>query len=230
MKKLTILITVLLLVACAPTATLKPVSQEVAGDKYVQLQRIQAKILPLIDKENSREYRVVIADSPQVNAFSQCSDYRIVVVLMGALDTFSYDEMHFIMAHEYSHIALKHCQSTMAVSTTISLLRFIPFGGLANLIVNPLVTKAYSRANEYEADKNAVNVLIAIGMDPRLAIDALEKLKTIALTKEMSQADRTGLLDTHPNLTARIEAIRKQITNIKPVEVPVSLQEKEDLN
>ncbi len=52
---------------------------------------------------------------------------------------------------------------------------------------------------------------------------ALEKLRAIAKANDISEEeDRTGLLDTHPNLTARIEAVKKQIEkefqNKKPLE------------
>ncbi len=52
---------------------------------------------------------------------------------------------------------------------------------------------------------------------------ALAKLRAIAKANDISEEeDRTGLLDTHPNLTARIEAVKKQIEkefqNKKPLE------------
>ncbi|OGW19323.1 MAG: hypothetical protein A2077_01255 [Nitrospirae bacterium GWC2_46_6] len=179
--------------------------------------------MPVIDKENFKDYKAVIADSPDVNAFAQCED-KLVIVFAGAFDEFTTDEMHFIMAHEFSHISLEHCQSATGVSVTLNILRFIPkIGGLANLIVNPLVTRAYMRENEYEADEKAVTALISIGMNPQAAVTALEKLRAIAKANDISEEeDRTGLLDTHPNLTARIEAVKKQIEkefqNKKPSE------------
>ncbi|MCL4455849.1 MAG: M48 family metalloprotease [Nitrospirae bacterium] len=68
------------------------------------------------------------------------------------------------------------------------------------------------RENEYEADEKAVSALISIGMNPQAAVTALEKLRALAKANDISEEeDRTGLLDTHPNLTARIEAVKKQI-------------------
>lgn len=211
MRKLLILVLIILVTGCAQRQTVKYVPYAGAEDLYHPLLSISAKILPVIDKENMKQYRIAVIDSPEIYAFTQCDDNKIVIVSTGTLRLFTYNEMHFIMAHEYSHIVFKHCTSRKAVSLTTNLLNVIPnFGGLLNLILNPIITNAYSREQEYEADAKAAEVLLQIGISKQIAIDSLEKLRTIAAQKDISDADRTGLFDTHPNLTARIEAIRKQ--------------------
>jgi tetratricopeptide (TPR) repeat protein len=44
---------------------------------------------------------------------------------------------------------------------------------------------------------------------PDVYIGALAKMRTIAISKGFTDGDRTGILDTHPNLNQRIEKINR---------------------
>ncbi len=215
MKRLAIFLAGFLMIGCAgpqKTTLLQP-AQDPAS--YQRLIDIGGKVIPAIDVENREKYRIAIVDSEEVNAWTTGGRNFAIFFTRGALERFSDEEITFIYAHEVSHVKLGHVEKKMAASVaTTAVLNvagiFIPGAGLLNLVANPIVTSAFSRPQEMEADKLAVaSIQKCCQISKEAAIGAHEKLLEMAKGKGYKEEDRLGILDTHPSLEERIRRIRE---------------------
>src|SRR5262249_54844219 len=116
-----------------------------------------------------------------------------------------------MVAHEVAHEVLDHVgtRRRMSVGMTggfsIAGL-FIPGTGLLDMMLNPLVVRAFSRQQEIEADRRAVESLRARGDPPprRSLATATRAMEAAPVT---SQDGRGGSLDPRPTLQARLDAL-----------------------
>jgi len=186
---------------------------------YARIENIAGQLIPDMDPSHYKEYRMMIAEEPSVNAFAS-PDYEIIVN-RGTLDTFGDKEIWCILAHETAHIKYSHLKKQNALSGVMSLGflvvgQFVPGVGWLNMVANPAVTNAYSREQETQADLAAVEAIKHFGFTKEDYIDFLEKLSEISLRE--GYKDSFGIFSSHPTFRARIEAVRN----------PSSFQERED--
>jgi len=116
-----------------------------------------------------------------------------------------------MVAHEVAHEVLDHVgtRRRMSVGMTggfsIAGL-FVPGTGLLDMMLNPLVVRAFSRQQEIDADRRAVEILRSMGdPTPRRSLAAAIRAMDDAPVK--SQDGRGGSLDTRPTLQARLDAL-----------------------
>lgn len=165
--------------------------------------------------DDPANYSFALVASPQVQAWS-AEDATFYVT--EGLARMPVEVVEPLIAHEVAHEVLGHLGRKRALSLSItagfSLLGiFIPGASLGDLVVNPLVTRAYSREHELEADARAVEILQAMGYKaPRralwLALQAADARN--GKTKEQG-----GVLATHPRMAERLAALQ-------PIEPPAS--------
>lgn len=141
------------------------------------------------------------------------SQQGVLVVTTGLLSMCDDNELSLILLHENAHIKYDHAAKNALLSDVTSAAfsiggLFFPGVGYGNLLVNPLVTSGYSRAQELEADRDVVNQCYLMGLNPDHYVSVLEKMKQYAALKDRT-SDATGLFDTHPNLQYRIDAINR---------------------
>lgn len=125
-----------------------------------------------------------------------------------------------IVAHEVAHEVLKHSGTRRSVSLSVSA-GFTAIGvafpgvGLLDLIVNPLIVRAFSRAQELAADARAVEILKAMEYPaPRRALAAALS----AVDRANGSPKEDPLTATHPSLARRLAALG-------PLEPPGALAE-----
>jgi Zn-dependent protease with chaperone function len=113
-----------------------------------------------------------------------------------------------LVAHEVAHEILGHAgrRAAVALGTTAGLTVMgviVPGLSLADLVINPLIVRAFSRDQEIAADLRAVDVLGAMGHDcPRRTLaDALRAAAAIN-----GQAPG-GFFATEPTLEERLAAL-----------------------
>jgi Zn-dependent protease with chaperone function len=116
-----------------------------------------------------------------------------------------------IIAHEVAHEVLDHVgtRRRMSVGMTggFSVAGFfVPGTGMLDLLLNPLVTRAFSRKQELEADQRAVEILRSMG-DPTPRRTLAGALRAVDAAPVKSQEGRGGALDTRPTLQARLDAL-----------------------
>ncbi len=118
-----------------------------------------------------------------------------------------------IVAQKVAHEILGHAGQrrtlTLSLTAGFAVLGLIAPGlGLADLIVNPLIVRAFSREQEMEADQRAIEILRDMGhVAPRRSLAAA--LRTVATTKPVSSGPlwERGLLAPEPDLDDRLAAL-----------------------
>lgn len=116
-----------------------------------------------------------------------------------------------MIAHEVAHEVLDHVgtRRRMAVGMTGGFGAagfFVPGTGLLDFMVNPLVVRAFSRKQELEADRRAVEILRDMG-DPTPRRSLADALRAVDAAPVRSQDGGGGALDTRPTLQVRLSAL-----------------------
>ena len=174
--------------------------------------------------ETFRGYHLLILDSDEINAFA--APGGLVLVSRGLLRcATSEDTVAAILAHETSHVVLKHGLNAIKQARKTAAYRNLVMTGVAVAgspelnqltdifkdsiadITNTLVNSGYSRDLEFQADRMALEIMRNAGYDPR----AFE-----AMLKVMETKIKPGGLDfakTHPDPKDRIAEVEKDLAN-----------------
>src|SRR5262249_56893198 len=83
---------------------------------------------------------------------------------------------------------------------------FVLATGLLDMMLNPIVVRAFSRKQEIEADRRAVEILRSMG-DPAPRRSLAAAIRAVEDAPVKSQDGRGGSLDTRPTLQARLDAL-----------------------
>ncbi|MGO9409194.1 MAG: M48 family metalloprotease [Spirochaetia bacterium] len=182
-------------------------------------------------------YHVLIMDSDEINAFS--APGGLILVSRGLLRCAqNEDEVAAILAHETSHVVLKHGLNAIAEARKTEAWKNLGVAaantaGGSNVqqltdifkdsigdIVHTLVDKGYSRDQEFDADKMALSIMRNAGYDPR----AFE-----GMLKVMETRLKPGGLDfakTHPDPKDRIAKVDQTLAgpDWKAVSTPSQAQ------
>ena len=206
MKKLIFISAILILTSCAHEQV-KP---------YVIPQHVKERIADILSnyanasrclniRKDGETFGLGLDPSKKPNAWVNDEDD---VIITEGLFQFDNDTITFVLAHELSHIKLKHVRNKQAVSiaTTGAFIiagALIPGVGLLNYAVNPAVTNNYSKVQEYEADKLASETLVSCFNI------SLERQIEILQSMQASTKDGGGFWDQHPSWENRIKNIKK---------------------
>lgn len=146
-----------------------------------------------------------------LNAFSTFILRRQYIVLLTDLFEVAYLEHHdlesikFIIAHEMSHIRLRH--ATFSYQMSILFANYIP-----------ILSSALSRAREYSCDRVAQHLVGVSGVEPMLALVVGKHLyKKVDVEDYVKHCRETrgffvfllNMLSTHPIMPKRIQALLK---------------------
>jgi len=161
-----------------------------------------------------------ISDPNFVNAFALPGGH---VVIGGGLIALmdSEDELADILGHEVEHIDHYHCIERAQTEAT---LRKLPLGGLVGLPVE-VFEAGYSKAQEFEADREGTRLAVKAGYSPFGAVRMFQRFdhlyphqQTRAQTpqEELSQValeTLEGYFRSHPLPSERIAQIQKMISD-----------------
>lgn len=169
-------------------------------------------------------YHVKMLDSDEVNAFATSGGH--IFVTRGMLKCVdSEDALAAVLAHEISHIQLKHSLSAIKTSrwvtvgtTTLTAAASLDdeyskdMNEIVTNIINSMVNNGYSQSQEFEADDKALYLMADAGYNPAAMDSLLEKMN------ELQGGRKTGFYKTHPSPEKRIKNVNK---TIKDVPAPV---------
>ena len=165
-------------------------------------------------------YHVKILDSDEINAFATSGGH--IFVTKGLVKCCkSEDELAAVIAHELSHIHLKHSlvaikasrwtqagiSAASAMASTITENYSTIMEDMVGDIVKDLTNTGFSQAQEFQADSNALKLLESAGYDKNALISMLEELEK----SEKSSENESGMFKTHPSPKLRIENVKKTI-------------------
>lgn len=172
-----------------------------------------------------KDYCVAILDSYEINAISTSSG--MILISLGLLEsTESEDEIAAVLAHELAHIQLEHSigviKSSRAKDVITSSAKladdavgkysklsstekelFHTFANANNLLVDTITTKGYPKDQEYKADAEALNLLLAAGYDPNAMGSMLSKLDASYAAHD----GQDGWTKTHPKPADRLKKV-----------------------
>lgn len=153
-----------------------------------------------------KEIRLGVLEDQNINAANAGGGEFYVTT--GLLQKANDEQLRGILAHEIAHDDLGHVAKAQVLGTglnlgVILLEQIIPGSSAITPIAGTLVARAYSRSEELEADKHAVEILQRAGYSKNVMIDAL------VWVMQSSPADGGGFLSTHPATQDRIASLRQ---------------------
>jgi predicted Zn-dependent protease len=182
-------------------------------------QRYVAGLLaPLVGALGATPFRfeLMVVDTPEVNAFALPGGF--IVVNSGLLaEARTGEEVAAVLAHELSHVTLRHSTKRIAgglgVSAALALvLGFVDLGAPAYTL-SYLASLGYERDQEREADEQGQALLERAGISPLGMATFFERLSSSLSPPE--------LLSTHPDPGHRAERARAAAAGFQPrVELP----------
>ena len=220
----------------APSAALNPERKrliEAFGGEYsapttqAYLNAILLKLAPT-SNGSAQSYRIVLLNSPVVNAFALPSGDIFVTrgLLALAEDT---SEIAAVMAHEIAHVTARHAAQRAEFEKTAALFSRVN----AQVLEHPqaddevqarskLSIASFSRQQEFEADQMGIKNLGEAGYDPYGAARFLAVLgEWSALKASISgagSADRPDMAATHPSTPERVAQAEAEARRIGPPE------------
>ncbi|MGE0424595.1 MAG: M48 family metalloprotease [Reyranellaceae bacterium] len=168
-----------------------------------------------------REWSVSILDVPDVNAFA-LPDGRVFVTrgLLVLLDNEA--QLAAVLGHEMGHVTARHAEARRAlrkrnIDAAVSVARTTGDPRLARDVVQlgVLDERAFSRDQEFEADRIGIATMGRAGYDVDAAIAALTRLREHDLmearlaSRSPEQVDAaSSMMSTHPRTIDRVQKAR----------------------
>lgn len=189
--------------------------------KIDRLWRIGKRVAQVSDRQDF-QYNFYLVDKDELNAFNTPGGN--VYMYTGLFDRLKTDDqIAAVLAHEIGHAAAKHTVKKFQAAMGYNIIGGLVFDQLriqqsakqvtaigAGLAMN-VIFSAYSRHDEYEADRLGVKYLYLSGYDVDAMLETLE-----VLDKESKGGGTTPvMLRSHPYVKDRIEAVKTEITNVR---------------
>ncbi|MFW5752539.1 MAG: M48 family metallopeptidase [Planctomycetota bacterium] len=172
--------------------------------------------LDAIDPEDPFDYRLTVIEADTLNAFALPGGH--IAIYTGLLETAETPEqVAGVLAHEIAHVRERH--GIQGVARSLGLVVAIQVligdaGGLAALAAEFgrfAAQNAYSRDQEADSDRLAIERLHAAGIDPAGLAGFF-----LLLEAEAAGPEVPAWFSTHPQNAERIAAIREQVAALPP--------------
>jgi len=185
----------------------------------------QAIVINSDQPELYNGYHVALLDSNALNAVSTPGGH--ILISKGLVRaTENEDQLAAVIAHEVSHIQLKHATKSIKSSRSADALLSVvgttgtiatkgtkdvtkSFSTVADSLTDTLINSGYSKKAEYEADSLAVELMAAAGYNP----DAMTEMLDV-LNKKLGSKD-TGIGKTHPSPKSRKASVKASVIAAK---------------
>ena len=196
-----------------------PLVHDQVASSYVQALGVS---IARTTERSDLQWRFRIVDSRAVNAFALPGGF--IYVNRGLIErTETLDELAGALAHEVSHVALRHSVRQMEKQTNTGVA--VELGCRLTDLCSSEVARAaiqiggaalfarYSRHDEAEADSQAVQLVVNAGIDPN-GIPAL--FKRLMEERRRSPAGIETFFASHPLEEDRIVATEREIAALAP--------------
>lgn len=184
------------------------------GDTVAQtlppyLDSVSKKVIQKMELPEGMEITVHYVNSDLVNAFATLGGH--VFLYRGLLEKLTYEEeLAMVIGHEAAHIRHRHPILSTSHSIVVGIVLSVVSTSSADAINDLLGTTGqisllkFSRDFEYEADEDAIAVLIELYGHADAAVSLFELFKS-----QMTGAEPVEFLSTHPLNDNRITRTRK---------------------
>lgn len=191
---------------------------------------------PLLEAVDSQyDYHFYITKDTQVNAFALPGGY--VFINSGLLlEAERPEEVMGVLAHEMAHVEKRHGLRSLIRRAGIFIAISALFGdaeGLFAVLADQggfLLSQAYSRDLEREADSKGLEYLSRANVDASGLLDFFERLKSIEekLNEESENStidvNALSILNTHPATDERISDLKEQLQNLNTAQKNQKIQ------
>ncbi|XOF32204.1 MAG: M48 family metallopeptidase [Candidatus Electrothrix sp. YB6] len=166
----------------------------------------------VVDKDFSFDFYLV--EDSSINAFALPGG-RVVIHSGLLLNAASAEEVAGVLAHEISHVTLRHHIRGLVSRVGTVLLVQAVFGDASALLATlselggNLSSLKNSRAFELEADRNGWELLKKAGINPHGMISFFQTLKKEQNVLEKKIEENFSFLSTHPETDERIQVLNK---------------------
>jgi len=170
---------------------------------------------------------VAILDSSAYNAVLQNNRLYVTRGMLAMLNDKS--ELAAILAHELGHVLARHARSrvaareqAIAAAADVAMTFRDPELTRRAIAVQQLSLAAFSREQEYEADRISIELMARAGYDPQGAIRSLLNYERVAglfgrltrLSPNRNVMRAASALATHPPTPERIARARRQVASL----------------
>lgn len=187
-------------------------------DLVARVNRIGQKLVQVSDRQDY-EYHFYVIDKDELNAFTVPGG-NVYIYSGLAKKLKSDDEIAGVLGHEIGHCAARHTVKKFQAAVGYNLIGGLllsqvdeqarRMAALSSNAVMQLVFSAYSRHDEYEADRLSIKYTSLAGYDPNGMIKALEVLKV-----ESKGPEPPLILRTHPYIDDRIEVLKEEVQKLQ---------------
>jgi predicted Zn-dependent protease len=166
------------------------------------------------DKRRRFSFRTLAA--AERNAFALPGGYVFITRPLLEMCEFATNEVAFILAHEMAHVIHGHAMDRVRTAWLMTAARYaMPMRGLVGGALwgqfNQLLSKAYSRDQELEADLLGVQLLHSAGFDPSGSRQLLLRLQTNSVPIQGIDV----YFSTHPPFPERLAQIQKYLDSMR---------------
>lgn len=161
-------------------------------------------------------YAFGVLETPEVSAYSAPGGY--IFISRGALALMQDEsELAGVLAHEVAHVAFNHGieavkaakRTDLAVSAAKTYdANLNAYGQYVDVAADTVLIKGYSRAQEGQADVQAVRYLAAARYDTGGLLRFLQRMQSVTGTGGVKQ-----LMSTHPGTADRIATVQHELAS-----------------
>lgn len=190
-----------------PTAKAPAATAKIDPAQAERLKRVMVPLVQAADhKRPLSEIKVGIVADDHINAGSAGEGQYIVTT--GLLSKANDQQLAGVLAHEVAHDDLGHVAKAQRLETglaigTVILDQIFPGSGAIAPVAGTLISRAYGRNEEYQADAHGAELLKRAGYSPKV----MEETLTWLLNTEGTGGG--GFFATHPATDDRIAALRR---------------------
>lgn len=168
-------------------------------------------------------YHFMVLNSQEINAMAAPGGF--VFVTKGFLKQMTNEDMlAAVLAHEIGHVVLGHGVKAISQSNLSDALLILgreaaasqggagvqaltsAFGDSVTDVANTILTKGYSRSQEYDADRFAADLLKKAGYNPSAMMAMLKVLESL------EESSDSGWFSTHPEPDDRLDELEDVVS------------------
>ena len=185
-----------------------------------RLERIGRRVAQVSDRQDY-VYSFYLVEKEELNAFTTPGGH--IYFYTGLLKGLpSDDEVAAVLAHEIGHCAARHVVKKYQMALGYNFLTQVVFGNVEQTLairlarigadaITSIGMSAYSRQDEYQADRLGVKYMYLAGYRPEAMVTTFE-----ILAKDSKGDDNDWLLlRSHPRLSDRIDVVKKEIELVR---------------
>lgn len=184
-----------------------PTVKDNAADSAIQ--QIKDRLISALDTTAYR-YQFTIIQNDQINAFTiPGGNIYLFSELIKVSET--PEEVAAVLAHEIGHAEKRHVVTKLIQELSISVIVGVLSGGdpgVLTQVLKDIIGNTFSRKQEEEADRFALELLENAGISPKSLARFFERLNE----KNLDYDENLEMLMTHPHNDKRIEQVRRYKT------------------